>query len=246
MRHYDVLTVVAAATAPAEPHLLKPMPLLLLPLPLPLPLLLPLLPRPPLDPSDSSTHHPPCLLPRSWSQPTQQVHHWFIKFRRYVLKPIADGQQPTTPIQHKFVGVLKLAGTAEDEAQMAVKAILSVSNKRKPAETVSILEVRVTVYVCFRAGSTHLSIDVHRTMSYGTRLTLFTQVTETRSTLRARQTSPYCRFGARLLRHCDVLTVVVEATAPAEPPLLISLSLLLLPLPLALPLPLQLLLPTAP
>ena len=193
MRHCDVLTVVVEATAPAEPPLLISLSLLLLPLPLPLPLplLLPLLPRPPLDPSDSSTHHPPCLLPRSWSQPTQQVHDWFQQLRSKVLKPIADGQQPTTPIQLKFVGVLKLAGTAEDEAQMAVKAILSLKQaNRTPAETVSILEVRVTVYVCFRAGSTHLSIDVHRTMSYGTRLTLFTQVTETRSTLRARQTSP--------------------------------------------------------
>ena len=53
-----------------------------------------------------------------------------------------------------------------------------------------ILEVRITVYVCFRVGSTHLSIDVYRTMSYGTRVALSAQVKETRSTLRARQTSP--------------------------------------------------------
>ena len=78
---------------------------------------------------------------------------------------------------------------------MTVKAILKQHETRAPrslleADALVILEVRITVHVCFRVGSTHLPIDVYRTMSYGTRVALSAQVKETRSTLRARQTSP--------------------------------------------------------
>ena len=48
---------------------------------------------------------------------------------------------------------------------MTVKAILKQHETRAPrslleADALVILEVRITVHVCFRVGSTHLSIDV--------------------------------------------------------------------------------------